>query len=506
MSDSERASKDKAELQKLADQSELAIANKAATSAVSVINLVISAAYIMEVVKGNRTVPYVVVAVILALLPIVSSWFIYFKDNESELIKHTVAIGFAIMYCYLLFTANNSLVFSYVVPLMVIVTLYGDHKYLTTIGICAALVNVADVVRQALNHPDKSQVVTMEIQGLLMVLITAYFILSSAKSAQYSRIRRARLMLEQAKTEELLMDVLDVSGKMTETVSSVSGEMDSLKRSVDSTVQSMNEVNMGTSESSEAIQGQLMMTEQIQEHIKLVSEVAVTLNGHVQTTFDAVEAGRQNIERMDGLTVQVDTAGKDVAAAIRTFKDKASQMNSITEMIQSVASQTSLLALNASIEAARAGDAGRGFSVVAAEISNLSGQTTDATNDINRLIQDITSQIDTMVSTIEHLLKVGEDESACAEETAKSFSVISDNVDDIHNQSNTLDELVEKLANSNEEIMKSIETISAMTEEVTAHATETLSISESNQQIVDHINGMVDDLNEDAEELKAHID
>ena len=502
----EQRDRERAALEELASKSELAIANRAAVMCVTVINLIISAAYIVEVVKGNRTVPYVVITVVLALLPIVTSWFFYLHDHDSEIVKHTAAIGFAIMYCYVLFTASNPLVFTYVVPLMVIATLYGDHKYLTFIGVASALINIIDVIRQGLSHPDSSQVVTMEIQGLLMVLICAYFIISSSKSEEYAKIRRARLLIEQGKTETLLMDVLDVSGKMTDTVSTVTGEMDNLKRSVDSTVQSMNEVNMGTSESSDAIQGQLLMTEQIQEHIKLVSEVAETLNGRVQTTFNAVEAGRQNIERMDGLTDQVDTAGKDVAAAIHTFKDKASQMNSITEMIQNVASQTSLLALNASIEAARAGDAGRGFSVVATEISNLSGQTTDATNDINRLIQDITAQIDNMVATIEHLLKVGEDESACAEETAKSFVVISENVDDIHNQSSTLDELVEKLANSNEEIMRSIETISAMTEEVTAHATETLSISESNQQIVEHINGLVDDLNNDAEELKAHID
>ncbi|MBR4514962.1 MAG: hypothetical protein IKO61_08775 [Lachnospiraceae bacterium] len=498
--------RDRAALEELASQSEIAIANRAATWAVTVINLVIIAAYILEVVKGNRTVGYVAIAVALALLPIVSSWFFYMKDEESEIVKHTVASGFSLMYMYVLFTASNPLVFTYVIPLMVIVTLYSNQKYQTIIGVSAAGVNIIDVIRQAMNNPDSSQVVTMEIQGLLMVLIAAYFVLSSVKSAQYDKIRRARLLVEQGKTEQILMDVLDVSGKMTDTVSNVSNEMESLRRSVESTVQSMNEVNLGTSESSDAIQGQLMMTEQIQEHIKLVEEVSQTLNQRVQTTFDAVEAGRQNINRMDNLTDQVDTAGKDVATAIHTFKDKASQMNNITEMIQSVASQTSLLALNASIEAARAGEAGRGFSVVATEISNLSGQTTDATNDINRLIQDITSQIDTMVATIEHLIKVGEDESRCAEETAKSFGVISENVDDIHNQSNTLDELVDKLAKSNEEIMRSIETISAMTEEVTAHATETLNISENNQDIVTHINELVEDLNNDAEELKSHTD
>ncbi len=140
----EQRDRERAALEELASKSELAIANRAAVMCVTVINLIICAAYIVEVVKGNRTVGYVVTTVVLALLPIISSWFFYLHDHDSEIVKHTCAIGFAIMYCYLLFTASNPLVFTYVVPLMVVATLYGDHKYLTFIGVASALINIID--------------------------------------------------------------------------------------------------------------------------------------------------------------------------------------------------------------------------------------------------------------------------------------------------------------------------------------------------------------------------
>lgn len=85
----ETRDRSRAAMEELAEKSEIAIANRAATMAVTVINLIISAAYVLEVIKGNRTVGYVAITVALALLPIISSWFFYIRDNESEIIKHT---------------------------------------------------------------------------------------------------------------------------------------------------------------------------------------------------------------------------------------------------------------------------------------------------------------------------------------------------------------------------------------------------------------------------------
>ena len=118
---------------------------------------------------------------------------------------------------------------------------------------------------------------------------------------------------------------------------------------------------------------------------------------------------------------------------------------------------------------------------------------------------DISSQLDTMVSNIEYLIKTGEEESVCANATSDSFLSISDSVKEIIQRSEGMNISVSNLAMANDEIVNSIQTISAITEEVTAHASNTYDSSEQNKEIVEHINTLVTGLNADAEELKSYI-
>ena len=478
-------------------------ANKLATLAQIILCSVISLAYLLEVVKKTRTLGYALTVVALAFVPVIVAFVLKAKDPASKLVKSVVGIGYAIMYTFVLMTTTNPLVFTYVFPMLIIITLYDDAGYILRIGIGVILVNAIAIVIQ-LNNGTITDSAVAEIQGLVVVVLVVYLILVSRTNSKFQKMRAAVLQTQNDKTEKLLEDVLEISGRVTETAETLTGEMGALKEAIESTVDSMEQVTKGTAESADAAQSQLEQTNQISSHITEVEEASSTITKNVDVTAQAIATGQTNIKRMTKLTEEVDEAGKDVATALETFKQTAAEMNSITDMITSVASQTSLLALNASIEAARAGEAGRGFAVVATEISNLAGQTTSATENITGLIEQVTSQVGSMVERIETLLKAGEEESKCAGETAESFNQISESVVQIEHHSKELDGVVNKLSDANAEIVNSIQTASAVTEEVTAHATETLNTSRENQDIVAKINNLVDDLNKDAEKLKAN--
>ena len=491
-------------LKKLASSSKQGYANKIACICQTILSAIIAVAYIAEVFKGSRTPLYVLITVLLCLVPVAIAW-VFYKKNSScpDAIMRTIGIGFTLLYTYLLFTANNALVFSYIFPMLLILMLFTKLRFILIIGIGACIENIADVIYLiASGHNAPEDIVTFEIQALLVCISVVFFVMVSKAIVMQNDIRQARMTLETKKVKDLLDTIMGISESVANDVLKVDGKISALNESMGQTLDAMSEVTTGTTETAEAMQTQLVKTEEIQNYIQSVQDATVVINDNMKNTTDAIASGREQIDNLTRLTAVADKAGNDVASSLQSFKNTTDKMNSITDLINSVASQTSLLALNASIEAARAGEAGRGFAVVASEISNLANQTTSATDDINSLISQINSQLENMVTSINNLIKSNEEQGISAENTAKDFVAITGNIQKISEKSDELNDLVIKLASSNKEIVDSIGNVSAITQQVSAHSSETYTASEDNQNVLSEVSSLVNDLNESARKLK----
>lgn len=488
----------------LANLSETALANKVACITLTVMVSVICAAYALEVIKGNRGFLYVLITFILAYLPIIAGWLFYHKGHDNKKVKYALLYGFFLLYTFLLFTAQNDLVFTYAIPVLIVVTLYNDIRLTRIIGIISIAENVISAIVTVLKGGLEPQdIVTLEIQIALLFVTVAFFFAVSYTSAKFQKIKLSRIDIEKKKTEHLLEQILNVSGRMSKNIETVTEQMNSLETSVTQNMNAMSEVSAGSSESADAIQSQLQKTEEIQRYITNAEGASSSIATDMQLMTDAVSTGHELIDSLKELASSSEDAGSDVASALNSFREYTEQMNTITELITSVASQTSLLALNASIEAARAGEAGKGFAVVASEISNLAGQTTSATENIVSLINNISSQLKVMIQTTNKLIDSNREQNKTAEQTAETFETIHEKVANINTQSQELNRIIVELASANKTIVTNIETISAITEEVSAHTNETYESSERNKQIVKEVNSLVLSLNEDREMLQS---
>ena len=170
------------------------------------------------------------------------------------------------------------------------------------------------------------------------------------------------------------------------------------------------------------------------------------------------------------------------------------EMHSIVEIISKIANQTSLLALNASIEAARAGEAGRGFSVVATEISGMATQTKDATGNIAELIQNVSGAIGEVVTVIRQMIDGIGSQREGTMRAADSFTAIEDSSYTIVDNLGEMLQTVEALKTANQEIVDSIQTISAISQQVSAHAGETMQAEEENLNVMQDVSAIMQKL------------
>lgn len=111
--------------------------------------------------------------------------------------------------------------------------------------------------------------------------------------------------------------------------------------------------------------------------------------------------GRTSMEEASSALEQISTSLNGTADVINTLGQRSQEIGGIVSVITSIADQTNLLALNAAIEAARAGEQGRGFAVVADEVRSLAGRTRDATNEISAMIQSIQGETSSAIATME---------------------------------------------------------------------------------------------------------
>ena len=482
---------------------ELARENTVAMNCHFLVCGIISIAYFVEFLKGDGTLLYVLATIILAMGPVVGEIICYKKQHDTKMIKHFVGIGYAILYTFVMFTTNNHFTFVYVIPMLIAITVYNDFKYSLPIEVGVVIVNV---IQLALFFKrgiyTKSDMASVEIQFFVIVLICGIQLYVSIVAEKLNQKKLAELKAEHEKTEELLTRIMDTSDKMTQQITESAQKTASLGESMQAMKESMEEVNSGSNDTAEAVQSQLNQTEEIQAMVEQVEKGTENIIDSMNQNKEAIAQGNANVGILVKQAEETVESGKKVTEELSQLDTYMSQMNSILDIINSITSQTSLLALNASIEAARAGEAGRGFAVVASEISQMAQQTKDSTVQISQLIENVSNAIQMVVEVSGSMISMIESQNETTEKTAESFTVIEKNSDNVYGQSNELAAYVTKLADANKKIIDSISTISAISEEVAAHASDTLSATESNNVIVEELAALSGQLETLAQELK----
>jgi len=242
------------------------------------------------------------------------------------------------------------------------------------------------------------------------------------------QISMGNLNVESNEEVQYKYDFIPIQESLEAIVNTLNEDFSSIRRSVDLTTNSSEQISLITKELSEgatnqvgAIEELLSSFNEILIKVKINSKNATEANKVSENTKNIVSEGNYKMEELMNSMKEISESSMEIAV--------------ITSTIENIASQTNLLALNAAIEAARAGDAGKGFAVVAEEVKKLAGQCSEAVKNTNILIENSLFTV-----------KKGE---ILAKETANALQNIVTNVDNS-------DKLISQISRASQEQTEAI--------------------------------------------------
>lgn len=236
------------------------------------------------------------------------------------------------------------------------------------------------------------------------------------------------------------------------------------------------------------------------------------LNDAAEKVVSAMEEGLIEIEHLTKKTEENYEASSNIREVIIKTNDSSTKIGQASGVIFSIAEQTNLLALNAAIEAARAGDAGKGFAVLAEEIRNLSEQSTASTKEIDDMVRELQENASEAVKTIEEIAIAMREQTESAKMNKKSYDVIANairNAKEAIGYLNVSGQEMEKMKNDILETMQSLSAIaeenSASTQQVTASMEEQTASIEEIARASEGLSAMAQDMQSIIRKFKLQI-
>jgi methyl-accepting chemotaxis protein len=230
-----------------------------------------------------------------------------------------------------------------------------------------------------------------------------------------------------------------------------------------------------------------------------------TLKSVVKNLTGAANAMLKNIKGLEETSTRTQSAIGIVKGQTLKTNESAQDIKEAVSMISNIASQTSLLSLNANIEAARAGEMGRGFAVVADEIRKLSDESGNGVDVIDEAVNVLLRDAESSVEKMNEAEKDLQDEMRTLSETVDSFNELYELMENVESVSEQINMLAEELISVKDIVANSVTNLAAVTEESAAATQETSANMEMVLTLVNDCSGEINNLLNTSNDLKNHV-
>lgn len=432
--------------------------------------LLLSANYGTDVSQGGYPSTNFIIFLILCWVPFFAGdLLLRIRGKADDRYRYALVVGYGIFYTFLVCTTDSPIAFTYILPVVSLLVLYKDRKFM----VGCAIANIASVIVSVIYHlvvlgqNTATDQKNYQLQIACLLLCYIGYIMSirhliesdgALTNSIKADLKRVVTTVEQVKTaSNTIMDGITVVRELaTEN-----------KHGSDIVVDGMNKLTDHNGQLQSRTASSQEMTGDINSQVQ---NVASMINDMVSLTAESGKHAKTSSVDLESLVQTARTMAdlsNEVEHILDAFKAEFETVKQETGTIDSISSQTNLLALNASIEAARAGEAGKGFSVVAEQIRKLSTETKDSSGQISEALSRLDEISGKMTSSIEETLKLIQVTLEKVTQTGENVNKITQDSSLLGEHIQTIDSAMKEVESSNRQLVENMEQVSSIVETMT---------------------------------------